>query len=86
MASNQPKSAKRPLGEDQGAASSRFPVRKLSVVQQFDGKRRKTEEEADYGAKPTMAPPIRQSAVRKVCEVINDELQLLLISRRKGHC
>lgn len=84
LAPNTSKSTKRPLEEDQGATGSRLPARKPSVIQQVDGKRRRTEEEADISVKPTMAPPIRQSAVRKVCGVISN-VSFLVTSSMSCH-
>lgn len=48
--------------------TSRAPLTRPGVAQQPDGKRRKTDEEivAEPPMKHAMAPPIRQSNVRKV--------------------
>jgi hypothetical protein len=55
--------------EDDGA--SRSASTKPGVIQQSDGKRRKTDEDLDQDTPGglTMAPPIRQSNVFKVCPI-----------------
>ncbi|KAL1957564.1 hypothetical protein VTO42DRAFT_5791 [Malbranchea cinnamomea] len=61
---NPAKPPKRAVDEE---GSSRVASTKPGVVQQSDGKRRKTDEEVaqEPPVRPTMAPPIRQSGVRK---------------------
>ena len=72
---NPAKPPKRAMDED----SSRIPSVKPGVVQQTDGKRRKTDEELEQPVRPTMAPPIRQSGVRKVCSLDSSNRQLLIV-------
>lgn len=64
---NPAKPPKRALEEESNARSM---VPKNGVTsQQADSKRRKTEDEfnPEPPVRPTMAPPIRQSNIRKVC-------------------
>lgn len=72
---NPAKPPKRAMDED----SSRIASVKPGVVQQADGKRRKTDEEIEQPVRPTMAPPIRQSGVRKVCTFDPSNRQLLIV-------
>lgn len=56
-----PKPVKRPVETDAGRPAGK----RVDSVHQADGKRRKTNEEAEPPVRPTLAPPIRQSNVRK---------------------